>query len=140
MVEDVLVKVENFYYPVDFIILDIESTLHPSANIPILLGRPFLATTNALINCRNRRMKITFGSMTAELNIFNVNPQQLVDEECEYVNFIETTPQEEFNKNCFSNSFETLHVNSIVSNEFKPIAKIFDSSSLLDSLQILEEE
>jgi hypothetical protein len=85
-------------------------------------------------------MNITFGSMTAELNIFNVNPQQLVDEECEYVNFIETTPQEEFNKNCFSNSFETLHVNSIVSNEFKPIAKIFDSSSLLDSLQILEEE
>ena len=92
MVEDVLVKVENFYYPVDFIILDIEPTLHSSANIPIILGRPFLATTNALINCRNGRMKITFGSMIAELNIFNVNPQQLVDEECEYVNFIEATP------------------------------------------------
>jgi hypothetical protein len=140
VVEDVLVKVENFYYPVDFIILDIEPTLHPSANIPIILGRPFLAIANALINCRNGRMKITFGSMTAELNIFNVNPQQLVDEKCEYVNFIEATPQEEFNKNCFSNSFETLPVNSIISNELKPAAKIFDSSSLLDSLQILEEE
>ena len=140
VVEDVLVKVENFYYPVDFIILNIEPTLHPSANIPIILGRPFLATTNALINCRNGRMKITFGSMTAELNIFNVNPQQLVDEECEYVNFIKATPQEEFNKNCFSNSFETLPVNSVVSNELKPATKILDSSSLLDSLQILEEE
>uniref|UniRef100_A0A2N9FBH9 Retrotransposon gag domain-containing protein n=1 Tax=Fagus sylvatica TaxID=28930 RepID=A0A2N9FBH9_FAGSY len=139
VVEDVLVKVENFYYPVDFIILDIEPTLHPSANIPIILGRPFLAIANTLINCRNGRMKITFGSMTAELNIFNVNPQQLVDEECEYVNFIEATPQEEFNKNCFSNSFETLPVNSIVSNELKSTAKIFDYS-LLDSLQILEEE
>ena len=53
MVEDVLVKVENFYYPVDFIILDIEPTLHRSANIPIILGRPFLATANTLINCRN---------------------------------------------------------------------------------------
>jgi hypothetical protein len=139
MVEDVLIKIENFYYPVDFIILDTEPTLHPDNGIPIILGRPFLATANALINCRNGRMKITFGSMTAELNIFNVNPQQLVDEECEYVNFIEATPQEEFNKNCFSNSFETLPVNSIVSNELKPAAKIFDSS-LLDSLQILEEE
>jgi hypothetical protein len=139
VVEDVLVKVENFYYLIDFIILDIEPTLHPRANIPIILGRPFRTTANALINCRNGRMKITFGSMTAELNIFNVNPQQLVDEECEYVNFIEATPQEEFNKNCFSNSFETLPVNSIVSNELKPAAKIFDSS-LLDSLQILEEE
>jgi hypothetical protein len=140
VVEDVLVKVENFYYPVDFIILDIEPTLHPSVNIPIILGRPFLATANTLINYRNGRMKITFGSMTAELNIFNVNPQQLVDEECEYVNFIEATPQEEFNKNCFSNSFETLPVNSIFSNELKLAAKIFYSSSLLDSLQILEEE
>jgi hypothetical protein len=64
VVEDVLVKVENFYYPVDFIILDIEPTLHSSANISIILGKPFLATANALINCRNGRMKITFGSMT----------------------------------------------------------------------------
>jgi hypothetical protein len=139
VVEDVLVKVENFYYPVDFIILDIEPTLHLSANIPIILGRPFLATANALINCRNGRMKITFCSMTTELNIFNVNPQQLVDEECEYVNFIEAAPQEKLNKNCFSDPFETLLVDSIVSNELKPIAKLFDSS-LLDSLQILEEE
>jgi hypothetical protein len=38
VVEDVLVKVENFYYPFDFIILDIEHTLHPSANIPTILG------------------------------------------------------------------------------------------------------
>uniref|UniRef100_A0A2N9GZB5 Bulb-type lectin domain-containing protein n=1 Tax=Fagus sylvatica TaxID=28930 RepID=A0A2N9GZB5_FAGSY len=95
VVEDVLVKVENFYYPIDFIILDIEPTLYPSANIPIILGRHFLATANALINCRNGRMKITFGSMTAELNIFNVNPQQLVDEKCEYVNFIEILEKEQ---------------------------------------------
>ena len=71
---DVLVKVDNFYYPVDFIILDIEPTLHPSANIRFILGRPFLATANALINCRNGRMKITFGPITTKLNIFNVNP------------------------------------------------------------------
>jgi hypothetical protein len=133
VVKDVLVKVENFYYLVDFIILDIKPTLHPSANIPIILSRPFLATANALINCRNGRMKITFGSMTAELNIFNVNSQQLVDKECEYVNFIEAAPQEEFNKNSFSDPFETFLIDFIVSNELKPAAKLFDFS-LLDSL------
>ncbi len=53
MVKDVLVKIENFYYLVDFIILDIEPTLHPSTNISIILGGPFLATANALINCKN---------------------------------------------------------------------------------------
>jgi hypothetical protein len=133
VVEDVLVKVENFYYPVDFIILDIEPTLHSSANISIILGKPFLATANALINCRNGRMKITFGSMTAELNIFNVNPQQLVDEECEYVNFIEAAPQKEFDNHCYPDPFATLPVNSIVSNELKPAAKISNFFSLLDS-------
>ena len=47
MVEDVLVKIEHFYYPVDFIILDYQPVLHPSFHTPIILGRPFLATTNA---------------------------------------------------------------------------------------------
>ena len=56
MVEDVLVKIGHFYYPVDFIVLDYQLVLHPSADTPIILGRPFLATTNALINCRNGRM------------------------------------------------------------------------------------
>jgi hypothetical protein len=139
VVKDVLVKIENFYYPVAFIILDIKPTLHPSANIFIILGRPFLGTDNTLINCKNGRMKITFGSMIAELNIFNVNPQQWVDEECEYVNFIEVAPQEEFANHCYPDLFETLIVDSIVSNKLKAATKIFDSS-LLDSLQILEEQ
>jgi hypothetical protein len=42
VVEDVLVKVENFYYPIDFIILNIEPSLHPSANISIILSLPQL--------------------------------------------------------------------------------------------------
>ncbi|RVW31008.1 hypothetical protein CK203_100673 [Vitis vinifera] len=37
---------------------------------PIILGRPFLATSNAIINCRNGLMQLTFGNMTLELNIF----------------------------------------------------------------------
>ena len=89
MVEGVVIKIENLYYPVDFIILDTEPTLHPDNGIPIILGRPFLATTNTLINCRNGRMKITFGSMTAELKIFNVMQQQLKDDECHYMNLID---------------------------------------------------
>jgi hypothetical protein len=140
VVEDVLVKVENFYYTVDFTILDIESTLHHSANILIILGRPFLATANALINCKNGRMKITFGSMTAKLNIFNVNSQQLVNEECEYVNLIEAAPQEEFDNHYYPNPFETLLANFIASDELKHDVKKSYFSSLLDSSKMLEEE
>ena len=41
--------------------------------MPIILGRPFFATTNAIINCRNGVMQLTFGNMTFELNIFHLS-------------------------------------------------------------------
>ena len=53
IVEDVLVKVDNFYYPVDFVVLDTEQMEESTHQVPIILGRPFLPTTNAIINCRN---------------------------------------------------------------------------------------
>ncbi|XP_022897634.1 uncharacterized protein LOC111411325 [Olea europaea var. sylvestris] len=40
VVEDVLVRVDKFIFPTDFIILDMEA----DNDIPIILGRPFLAT------------------------------------------------------------------------------------------------
>ena len=52
-VEDVLVQVDKFYYPVDFVILDTEPVAMGANYVPIILGRPFLATSNAIINCRN---------------------------------------------------------------------------------------
>ena len=72
IVEDVLVKVDNFYYPVDFVVLDTEPMAEITHQVPIILRRPFLAIANAIINCRNRVMQFTFGNMTLELNIFHL--------------------------------------------------------------------
>ena len=46
VIEDVLVKVEKFIFPADFIVLDMEE----DTEIPIILGRPFLATGKAMID------------------------------------------------------------------------------------------
>ena len=73
IVEDVLVKVDKFYYPVDFVVLDTEPIENERNHVPIILGRPFMATANAIINCRNGVMQLTFGNMTLELNIFHLN-------------------------------------------------------------------
>ena len=73
IVEDVLVKIDKFYYPVDFVVLDTAPSSNEPNHVPIILGRPFLATVNAIINCRNGIMQLTFGNMTLELNIFNLN-------------------------------------------------------------------
>ena len=55
IVEDVLVQVDKFIYPVD------TQPVEACNSIPIILGRPFLATSNALINCRNGLMKHDIG-------------------------------------------------------------------------------
>ena len=75
IVEDVLVQIDKFYYPVDFGVLDTEPISSEPNHVPIILGRPFLATANAIINCRNGVMQLTFGDMTLELNIFHLNNQ-----------------------------------------------------------------
>ena len=62
--------------------LDTEPIANEPNHVPIILGRPFLATTNAIINCRNRVMQLTFGNMTLELNIFHLNNKhQLLENE-----------------------------------------------------------
>ena len=81
-VEDVLLKVDKFYYPVDFVVLDTEPIASGPNHVPIILGRPFLATANAIINCRNGVMQLTLGNMTLELNIFHLsNKHKLVEDD-----------------------------------------------------------
>ncbi|XP_075097989.1 uncharacterized protein LOC142175302 [Nicotiana tabacum] len=63
ILDNVLVQVGKFVFPMDFVILDCKV----DEEIPIILGRPFLATGRALIDCeteeRNMRLnneEITF--------------------------------------------------------------------------------
>ena len=53
VVEDVLIQVDKFYFPVDFVVIDTDPMVNSSTStsIPVILRRPFLATSNALINC-----------------------------------------------------------------------------------------
>jgi len=81
IIEDVLIKVDKFYFPMDFIVLDIKPVQNVRIQIHIILGQPFLATTNAIINYRTGVMKISFGNMTVELNIFDISKQPLENTE-----------------------------------------------------------
>ncbi|XP_059635618.1 uncharacterized protein LOC132277788 [Cornus florida] len=51
IIEDVLIKVDNFYFPVDFMVLDTKPVHNPIKHIPVIFGRPFLAIANASIYC-----------------------------------------------------------------------------------------
>ena len=49
VLEDVVIKVSNWYVPVDFMTLEMEEEMHTS----IILGRPFLTTFSCRIDVKN---------------------------------------------------------------------------------------
>ncbi|XP_062155263.1 uncharacterized protein LOC133863335 [Alnus glutinosa] len=89
VIEDVIIKVDKFFFPVDFIVLDTEPVPNPEKLIPVILGRPFLATANACINCRTGVMEISFGNMKVRLNIFTAFQHAPDQNECFFVDNIE---------------------------------------------------
>ena len=61
----------------DFIILntqpiEFESSKH---HILVILGQPFLVTTNVIIHYKNELLKLLFGNITLETNIFTMDKQ-----------------------------------------------------------------
>ena len=54
IIENVLVKVGKFFLPADFVILDMEE----DDSVPIILGRPFLATGKDQINVQEGEIKL----------------------------------------------------------------------------------
>ena len=88
IVKDVLVQVNKFYFLVDFVVLDTQPVVNQGTQFPVILGRPFLATANAIIHCRARLMTLSFGNMTVNLNIFNVINEIGDDEDVYEVNMI----------------------------------------------------
>ena len=54
--KDVLVQVDKFYFPVDFVVLETQPVVNQGAQFPVILGRPFLAIANAIIHYRGGLM------------------------------------------------------------------------------------
>lgn len=92
-----MIKIDNFFFLVDFVVIDTEPVPNPKSQIPVILGHPFLATANANINCRTGIMKISFGHMKVKLNIFNPTLNCMDKHEDAYV--VEKCFENEFDKN-----------------------------------------
>ncbi|XP_070039660.1 uncharacterized protein [Nicotiana tomentosiformis] len=67
IVEDVLVKLDKFVFLVDFIVVKMEE----NKLIPLILGRPFLATGRAILDIHDRKLMLRVGeeNVTFEMNV-----------------------------------------------------------------------
>ncbi|GKC11330.1 putative laccase [Tanacetum coccineum] len=57
IIENVLIKVDKFILPIDFVILDMPE----DSRVPIILGRSFLATARAMIDMFNKKVTLRVG-------------------------------------------------------------------------------
>ena len=65
ILEDVLVKVGKFFFPVDFVVINMEE----DKQIPLLLGRPFLAIGATLIDVKKGELTLGVGDETVHFNL-----------------------------------------------------------------------
>ena len=82
ILEDVLIKVGKFIFPVNFVVIDIEE----DKQVPLLLGRPFLATGVALIDVKKGKLTLRVGDEAVHFNLNHTLKQQEFDNvDCKFV-------------------------------------------------------
>ena len=74
MIEDIIVTLDSLDFPSEFVVLSPRGTL---GGYPLILGRPWLATTDACIACQSRKMTISDGTNTKKLTMYSLAQPQL---------------------------------------------------------------
>ena len=65
ILEDVLIKVEKFIFLVNFVVINIKE----DKQVPLVLGRPFLATGVSLIDVKKRELTLRVGDEAMNFNL-----------------------------------------------------------------------
>ncbi|KAL4301839.1 hypothetical protein GQ457_10G008710 [Hibiscus cannabinus] len=71
-IDDILVRIDKFIFPTDFLILDCKA----DENTPIILGRPFLATSRAVIDFDKDEIAFEVDNDQVKMKVFTT-PGQL---------------------------------------------------------------
>ncbi|XP_021762511.1 uncharacterized protein LOC110727253 [Chenopodium quinoa] len=67
VLEDVPLHVGKFFIPCDFVVMEMEEDAH----VPIILGRPFLATAGAIIDMKNGKITFEVGDEKMGYSLLN---------------------------------------------------------------------
>ncbi|XP_070032119.1 uncharacterized protein [Nicotiana tomentosiformis] len=89
VIEDVLLQIGKFIFPADFIILDYKA----DEQVPIILGRPLLATCDAIIKVREGKMIMRMDNEEAIFNVYKVIQLPRHYEELSMISVVEVDEQ-----------------------------------------------
>ncbi|XP_050233233.1 uncharacterized protein LOC126681725 [Mercurialis annua] len=85
IVEDVLVKVDKFIFPVDFVILDYAV----DKECPMILGRPFMNTGRALIDVHGGKLTLRIDEETVKFDMKKVMRGTVEEEDCMRIDLVD---------------------------------------------------
>ena len=71
-------QVGKFFIPCDFIIIGMEE----GAQIPFMLGRPFLATAGVMSDAKNGRLYLQVGEEKLEFNLSRATASPSLEDAC----------------------------------------------------------
>nr|GEW38566.1 reverse transcriptase domain-containing protein [Tanacetum cinerariifolium] len=117
--ENVFVKVGKFYFPADFVVLDFIADPH----VPLILGRPFLSTTYAIINVHEREIILRQDKQSLTLQCDILFLERLLSEEpCQTESSIEE-PEHSFSM-WYEHFSTTLATNEVAESSTKNLVSI----------------
>ncbi|XP_058745975.1 uncharacterized protein LOC131618833 [Vicia villosa] len=90
VLENVPVRIGQFYIPTDFIIMDIKEDV----NTPIILGRPFLATAGAIIDIKKGKLTFEVGEEKVEFILTQFLQAPAKEDTCYLVDVIDECVRE----------------------------------------------
>nr|GEU81766.1 reverse transcriptase domain-containing protein [Tanacetum cinerariifolium] len=91
--ENMLVEVGKFTFPADFIILEMEE----DNKVPLILGRPFLHTADAVIRVKQKQLNLGVGTERMIFNIdYAMKHSYSNDDACFSINVIDEIFEENF--------------------------------------------
>ncbi|KAK5802669.1 hypothetical protein PVK06_030282 [Gossypium arboreum] len=93
IIENVLVKVDKFIFPVDFVVLDMDEDVE----VPLILGRPFLATTRVVIDVADGKLVLRVGDKEIIFKIYDaMRFSREQDDSCYFIDSIDYATQDSF--------------------------------------------
>ncbi|GKV46238.1 hypothetical protein SLEP1_g53237 [Rubroshorea leprosula] len=96
IMEDVLVKVDKFIFLADFIVLDMEE----DHEVPLILGRPFLATGRTLIDVQQGKLMLRVENEQVTFNVFDAMKYPSDIDSCFMMETIDETINEMLQEYC----------------------------------------
>jgi hypothetical protein len=131
ILENVLVKVNKFIVPVDFVVMDMEESPMPSS-LPIILGRSFMSTVDTSICVKKGIISMKVNRENVEFKVFDAMKLPQDNHECFNIDVVQSTAKEILQVHSI-NPLEFAMTHNLTEPEHERVIDIIDATHSLEA-------